>query len=195
MRTCIRASPWLLSSPNAYLHLGSILAFSPSPNAYLHLEEGLGVRATLNHQSSILNLKIQKGNPPCPKLQLPPPPSNVLSPPAAGKRKEGGQPGNRNAFRHGFYSKSFTEEELLALDENIKGENVDEIAAARITSAHLLELMKDYKRCPSKNFISAANALNNYLDRIQSLSRATHFLYRKSTTAIEQAMEELSNSG
>jgi hypothetical protein len=38
-----------------------------------------------------------------------------------------------------------------------------------------------------------ANALNNYLDRIHSLSRACHFLYRKSTTSIERAMEELSN--
>jgi hypothetical protein len=108
------------------------------------------------------------------------------------KRKEGGQPGNRNAFRHGFYSKSFTEEELLALDKNIKGENLDEIAAARITAAHLLELLKDYKNMPFENFISAANALNNYLDRIQSLSRAYHFLYRKSANSIERAMEELS---
>ncbi len=108
------------------------------------------------------------------------------------KRKGGGQPGNRNAFRHGFYSKSFTEEELLALDKNIKGENLDEIAAARITAAHLLELLKDYKNMPFENFISAANALNNYLDRIQSLSRAYHFLYRKSTTAMERAMEVLS---
>jgi hypothetical protein len=29
------------------------------------------------------------------------------------------------------------------------------------------------------------------LDRIQSLSRACHFLYRKSTTTVERAMEEL----
>jgi hypothetical protein len=38
-----------------------------------------------------------------------------------------------------------------------------------------------------------ANALNNYLDRIQSLSRACYFLYRKSTTMVERAMEELND--
>ena len=34
------------------------------------------------------------------------------------------------------------------------------------------------------------NALNNYLDRIQSLSRAQRFMYRNQTT-LEQALEEL----
>ena len=114
-----------------------------------------------------------------------------MSTPLPIKRKRGGQLGNRNNFRHGFYSNSFTAEELLALDKNIKGENLDEIAAARITAAHLTELMKDYKTMPFENFIAAANALNNYLERIQSLSRAYHFLYRKSTTTVERAMEEL----
>ncbi len=39
--------------------------------------------------------------------------------------------------------------------------------------------------------VSASNALNHYLDRIQSLSRAQRFMYRNQTT-MEQALEELS---
>jgi hypothetical protein len=41
-----------------------------------------------------------------------------------------------------------------------------------------------------EDFISASHALNNYLDRIQSLSRAQRFMYQNQTT-IEQALEEL----
>ena len=50
--------------------------------------------------------------------------------PAPAKRKRGGQPGNLNAIRHGLYSKSFTESEMLALDSNVNGEFKDEIDAA-----------------------------------------------------------------
>jgi hypothetical protein len=107
------------------------------------------------------------------------------------KRNRGGQPGNRNAFRHGYYSKSFSEEELKRLDDHVKGEFTDEIAVARVNAGRLAELLKEYKTMPFENMIAASNALNNFLDRIQTLSRTYHFLYRKSTTTFEQAMELL----
>jgi hypothetical protein len=106
------------------------------------------------------------------------------------KRKRSGQPGNSNAFRHGFYSTAFTPAELRALDENIRGEFMDEIALARVNAAHLAELLKDYKNMSLGEVVSASNALNNYLDRIESLSRSQHFLYRGQTT-MEQALSEL----
>jgi hypothetical protein len=108
------------------------------------------------------------------------------------KRTRGGQRGNINARRHGFYSKSFTPSEMQALDSNVKGEFHDEINAARVHASHLAELMKDYKNMPLQDFISASNALNNYLDRIQSLTRAQKFIYNNQTT-IEKAIEELAN--
>ncbi len=106
------------------------------------------------------------------------------------KRKRGAQPGNLNAFRHGFYSAAFTQAELHGLDENIKGEFVDEIALARVNAAHLAELLKDYKNMNLGEVVSASNALINYLDRIESLSRAQHFIYSGQTT-MEQALAEL----
>ena len=120
------------------------------------------------------------------KLERGDSPTSTSSP----KRTRGGQRGNKNAFRHGFYSPSFTQAEMLGLDSNVKGEFHDEINLARINAARLAELMKDYKRMPFQDVVAASNALNNYLDRIQSLSRAQKFIYQNQTT-IEKAIEEL----
>ena len=111
--------------------------------------------------------------------------------PSSLKRKRGAQPGNQNALRHGFFSHSFTDAEMDRLDQDIEGEFTDEIALARTNAARLAELLKDYKIMSLDDVVSASNALNNYLDRIQSLSRAQRFMYRNQTT-LEQALEELS---
>jgi hypothetical protein len=111
--------------------------------------------------------------------------------PAPTKRKRGGQPGNANALRHGFYAKSFTDAEMGRLDKDIEGEFIDEIALARTNAARLADLLKDYRNMSLDDVVSASNALNHYLDRIQSLSRAQRFMYRNQTT-LEQALEELS---
>jgi hypothetical protein len=79
---------------------------------------------------------------------------------------------------------------MQRLDENIKGEFHDEISLARVQASHLAELMKDYKNMPLQDYISASNAINNYLDRIQSLSRAQKYIYQNQTT-VEKALEEL----
>ena len=106
------------------------------------------------------------------------------------QRKRGAPLGNTNAFRHGFYSPSFTSGEMRSLDSNVKGEFHDEINLARVNANRLAELLKDYKTMPFEEVVSASNALNNYLDRIQSLSRAQKFVYQNQTT-IEKALEEL----
>lgn len=110
--------------------------------------------------------------------------------PNSTKRRRGAQPGNLNALRHGFYANSYTKSDMQNLDSNVKGEFLDEINLARVNVSHLAELMKDYKHMPLQDFVSASNALNNYLDRIQSLSRAQRFMYQNQTT-IEKALDEL----
>ena len=112
--------------------------------------------------------------------------------PAPTRRKRGGQPGNANALRHGFYAKSFTDAEMGRLDKDIEGEFIDEIALARTNAARLADLLKDYKNMSIDDVVSASNALNHYLDRIQSLSRAQRFMYRNQTT-MEQILEELAD--
>ena len=108
------------------------------------------------------------------------------------QRKRGAPLGNTNAFRHGFYSPSFTSGEMRCLDSNVKGEFHDEINLARVNANRLAELLKDYKTMPFQDVVSASNALTNYLDRIQSLSRAQKYIYQNLTT-IEKALEELGN--
>jgi hypothetical protein len=109
---------------------------------------------------------------------------------ATPRRRRGGQPGNSNALRHGFFSHSFTDAEMRRLDTTIEGEFLDEIALARTNAARLAELLKNYRNMSLDDVVSASNALNNYLDRIQSLSRSQRFMYRNQTT-LEQAIEEL----
>jgi hypothetical protein len=65
-------------------------------------------------------------------------------------------------------------------------------ALARTNAAGLAERLKNYKNMSLEDFVSASYALNNYHDRIQSLSRAQRFMVRNQTT-LEQALEELAN--
>jgi hypothetical protein len=112
------------------------------------------------------------------------------SPQRSVKRKGGGQPGNTNALRHGFYSRSFTRAENTRLDSDIKGEFHDEINLARVNANRLADILKGYKSMSIDEIISTSRALNNYLERIQSLTRAQRDVYSNQTT-IEQALEEL----
>ena len=48
------------------------------------------------------------------------------------KRKSGGQPGNLNAFKHGFYSRRFTKLEIRHLDIILSNDLTDEIALTRV---------------------------------------------------------------
>jgi len=104
--------------------------------------------------------------------------------------KCGAPPSNTNALRHGFCSRSFTRAERLGLDSDIKGEFLDELNLARVNANRMAELLKNYKSMSIEQVISASNGLNNYLDRILSLTRAQRFIYQNLTT-IEQALEEL----
>ena len=107
------------------------------------------------------------------------------------KRKRGAPYGNRNAFRHGFYSKTYFPKEEASLEEGIKGQFEDEIALSRVNAARLAELLMNYKDMPVDEVVAVANALNKFVSSIQSLSRTYQYLYRRSGTPIEQAMAEL----
>ena len=50
-----------------------------------------------------------------------------------GKNKRGGQPGNQNARKHGFYSNTMDEEEWLDLEQAMVAQGLDEeIAMMRV---------------------------------------------------------------
>ncbi|GEM_PF-688678 len=56
------------------------------------------------------------------------------------KRTKGGQPGNRNAMKHGFYSKVLSQEDVQALQQARSVSGLDsEIAIVRMKFRQLLE--------------------------------------------------------
>ena len=55
-------------------------------------------------------------------------------------RKRGGQPGNQNAFKHGFYSKQFQTGEVGDLDAYMAAGIDDEITMMRIITRRVLAL-------------------------------------------------------
>ncbi len=56
------------------------------------------------------------------------------------RRKKGAQPRNRNALKHGFYSKCLSQSDSLQLQEAASVEGVDgEIALVRLKIGHLME--------------------------------------------------------
>ena len=55
-----------------------------------------------------------------------------------GKTKRGGQPGNTNAVRHGFYSRKFQDLEVEDLGQ-VKGGLQDEIAMLRVSIRRVFE--------------------------------------------------------
>ncbi len=57
-----------------------------------------------------------------------------------GSRKRGAQPGNLNAYRHGFYSKHFKENELRDIDAFMDEGLSQEIMLMRITARRMMEL-------------------------------------------------------
>jgi hypothetical protein len=59
------------------------------------------------------------------------------------KRKRGGQSGNRNALKHGFYSRYFTELENSDLDLALATDLSDDIAQTRVALRRCFDQAKD----------------------------------------------------
>ena len=56
------------------------------------------------------------------------------------KRHRGGQPGNINALKHGFYTRRFTQTDLAAVQSTDYNGLMDEIAIIRLYTRRLIEL-------------------------------------------------------
>ena len=116
---------------------------------------------------------------------------NSTPKPSSAKRKRGGQPGNKNNFRYGFYSKSFSTSDKRGLDQNVKGEFHDEINIARVNLSRIEELILGNKNMPQNDYINISNVAIKYIDCIRCLTRDQKLIYQNQTT-VEKALEELS---
>ena len=111
-------------------------------------------------------------------------------PPSSKKRRRGGQSGNDNAFRHGFYARHFSPTDNLDLDRHVKGEFIDEINASRVCMSNLFAVLKDTQGLSPQDIVSINRAIGNFIGHNISLIRTRHAIYQKQTT-MEQILEEL----
>jgi hypothetical protein len=89
-----------------------------------------------------------------------------------GTRKSGGQPGNLNVLKHGFYSKHFQNSELEDLDE--ARDLQEEITMMRVVIRRLLKMARGCK--DMGELVTVLEALGLASTRVAGLMRTQKFL-------------------
>jgi uncharacterized protein YjcR len=119
------------------------------------------------------------------------------------KRKSGAQPGNKNALRHGFYSKDFTIDESKRLDSIDPKELASEIALLKVKIDRLNQQLdlsenwisdKEGNQRRDDHYLAQLNTLSNMTTALATLKRTQYLIQGRSssiTDAIEAAMEEI----
>ena len=87
-------------------------------------------------------------------------------------RKRGGQPGNLNALKHGFYSKHFQKSELAELEK--AGDLLEEIGMMRVVTRRLLEAARECNDLGE--LINLLNTLGLASTRVAGLMKTQKFL-------------------
>jgi len=114
-------------------------------------------------------------------------------------RKGGGQPGNQNAFKHGFYSSTFSLGERIRLGKD-KGSLESEIKSFRIVALRVLTRLSNGTLAPkatgklTDNTLHSINTLVAVVTTIASLARSHQLIAGKFLpveTAILDALAEL----
>ena len=87
-------------------------------------------------------------------------------------RKRGGQSGNTNALKHGFYSRSFTEYEKELRSQIPPTAFQGEIDLARVSNRRVIEALRNTPGLTYNDILSGARAISLGNANIASLSRA-----------------------
>ncbi len=112
------------------------------------------------------------------------------------KRSRGGQLGNLNALKHGFYTRRLKKRDLNGVEDTASKNPVDEIAIVRVFTRRLIEALD-----PEADAYQVASALRILCVALTSITRAMkvqHWLSQNSSglddaisTAIREVNEEL----
>lgn len=131
--------------------------------------------------------------------------ANGGKPPNPRKSKPGGQPGNKNALKHGFYAQRFTAEEQKRLDAQSPTDVQAEIALLRVCIDRLYDqLYFEPAYLPNKDggqseqrddhYLRQLNTLSIMTQSLATLARTHHLIHGKAGSvqdAILQALEEI----
>jgi len=113
------------------------------------------------------------------------------------KRKRGGQPGNTNAFKHGFYTKNFSLAERRGLQASEGIVLGDEIALLRVLIRRFAEEILSSQGAAPIETAQHLAVVSEAMLRLASLLRTDHMLGgAQSSTFIKQlslVLEEITN--
>lgn len=90
-------------------------------------------------------------------------------------RRRGGQPGNRNALRHGFYSGSFQQKEAELLSSGGGVDFDDEIELVRILIKRTMDKAKEQDDLTLDENLSLLRTVSFAAMVVERLSRARQF--------------------
>ena len=105
-------------------------------------------------------------------------------------RKTGGQPGNQNALKHGFYA--IKPEVLSRLDKDMKGELWDEIDALRSVVDTTLATFNGYEHPTLEQCQTTLRGISQSFDTMKGLYLMRKVLYSNQTT-MEKILAELAD--
>ena len=96
-------------------------------------------------------------------------------------RRRGGQPGNLNALKHGFYARHYSADELAALDANTEPALTDVIHVVQVQIRRVLDL--SHNQTDIADATATLAALGAASIRLASLLRTQHYLGADQTDA------------
>jgi hypothetical protein len=111
---------------------------------------------------------------PLPQEPLPAPAASAAGSGPGHKRKRGGQPGNGNALRHGFYSRRFTRQEVEDLENALREGLQDEITLLRVQIRRLADVSGE--ETDQKGAIQTLTAIGLGCTRLARMVRAQRAL-------------------
>jgi len=91
-------------------------------------------------------------------------------------RKRGGQPGNRNALKHGFYSGRYREIEDSELQTVLSQGLEDEIGLLRVVMRRVFEYANKTEKPEAESWISTLSALGVASTRLAGLLKTQKIL-------------------
>ena len=105
-----------------------------------------------------------------------------------GRRKRGGQPGNTNALKHGFYTTNFSPAERKGL-EGVKGVVLEEeIALLRVLIRRFAEKVLASEDAPTHESGHHLAVISEAMLRLASLLRTHHMLGGSEADALGEAL-------
>ncbi len=106
------------------------------------------------------------------------------------KRKRGGQKGNRNAVKHGFYTHSFHKRETLRLSADIQGDLDGERDLMRVLILRTTEDLTNNPQMPPELRLSYMRAITLAVGRLESIRRTQKAVNEKASD-LDKALAEL----